>query len=218
MTENSNLHMSKEAWEDENYTDLAMIENELNHYRPHIKGNHKPIIGKEDFVTWCKQNGKQFLLEEWDYEKNVSNPEDYFPKSEKVVMWKCDKELHSYPAPICFRTRNNSACCYCSGKRVLIGFNDLKTWCEKNNKNNLIEEWDFERNENLPENYTRASHKKIVWICSICKNSYLASIADRTSKGSGCPYCAGRLPIIGKSDLRTWCERNDREDLIYDWN
>ena len=31
---NSNLHMS----EDEYYTDLAMIENELKHYRPHFRG------------------------------------------------------------------------------------------------------------------------------------------------------------------------------------
>lgn len=43
----------------------------------------KPIEGKEDLVTWCKQNNKQFLLEEWDYEKNLLNPEEYFPKSEK---------------------------------------------------------------------------------------------------------------------------------------
>lgn len=218
MAENNYLYMSKDAREDERYANFAMFENELNHYSPYFKGSHKPIIGKEDFVTWCKQNNKQFLLEEWDYEKNVSNPEDYFPKSEKVVMWKCNKETHSYPAPICFRTKYSSGCCYCSGKRVLIGFNDLKTWCEKNNQKNLIEEWDFEKNQNFPENYTRASHKKIMWICSICKNSYLASIADRTSKRSGCPYCAGRLPIIGKSDLRTWCERNDREDLVYDWD
>lgn len=178
----------------------------------------KPIQGKEDLVTWCKQNNKQFLLEEWDYEKNLLNPEEYFPKSEKEVMWKCNKESHSYPAPICFRTRNNCGCCYCSGKRVLEGFNDLKTWCIKNNRNDLIREWDYERNENAPENYIRTSHSRIVWKCSVCKKSYYAKISDRTSKGSGCPYCSGRLPVIGKSDLRTWCEENNREDLIFDWS
>ena len=36
----------------------------------------KPIQGKEDLVTWCKQNNKQFLLEEWDYERNPLNPEE----------------------------------------------------------------------------------------------------------------------------------------------
>ena len=38
MAGNSNLHMSKDAREDEYYTDLAMIENELKHYRPHFRG------------------------------------------------------------------------------------------------------------------------------------------------------------------------------------
>lgn len=178
----------------------------------------KPIIGKEDFVTWCKQNNKQYLLTEWDYEKNELNPEDYFPKSEKTVMWKCNKEPHSYPAPICFRTTSNTGCCYCSGQRVLQGFNDLKTWCEKNNKNDLIKEWSMEENEDIPENYTRASHKLVVWKCSKCGNSYPARIADRATKGSGCPYCYGRLPIVGKTDLLTWCIENDREDLIHDWS
>ena len=38
MAGNSNLHMSKDAREDEYYTDLVMIENELKHYRPHFRG------------------------------------------------------------------------------------------------------------------------------------------------------------------------------------
>lgn len=37
MAGNSNLKMSKDAKEDEYYTDLSMIENELKHYRPHFK-------------------------------------------------------------------------------------------------------------------------------------------------------------------------------------
>ena len=178
----------------------------------------KPIKGKEDLVTWCKQNNKDYLLTEWDYEKNELEPEDYFPKSEKTVMWKCIKESHSYPAPICFRTKSNTGCCYCTGKRVLYGFNDLKTWCEKNKRNDLILEWNKEENEDIIENYTRASHARVMWKCCKCGNSYSARIADRTIKSSGCPYCNGKFPIAGKTDLQTWCIKNDREDLINDWN
>lgn len=43
MAGNSNLHMSKDAKEDEYYTDLGMIENELRHYRTHFK----------DMVVFC---------------------------------------------------------------------------------------------------------------------------------------------------------------------
>ena len=88
----------------------------------------KPIQGKEDLVTWCKQNTKVEQLSEWDYDRNEFLPEDYYPKSEKTVFWKCEKEQHSYSAPICFRTTHDTKCCYCSGRRVLPGFNDLKSW------------------------------------------------------------------------------------------
>lgn len=178
----------------------------------------KPIIGKEDLVTWCKQNNKEYLLDEWDYEKNDLKPEEFFPKSEKIVMWKCKKEYHSYPAPIYFRTTQNTNCCYCTGKRVLVGFNDFRTWCEKNDRIDMLKEWSMEGNLERPEDCTKTAHKKIIWKCSKCGNNYPASIADRTTKSSGCPYCSGRLPILGKTDLLTWCQNNDREDLINDWN
>ena len=44
MAGNSNLHMSKDAREDEYYTDLAMIENELKHYRAHMKATFLNIL------------------------------------------------------------------------------------------------------------------------------------------------------------------------------
>ena len=178
----------------------------------------EPQSGKNNLVTWCRQQGKEYLLEEWDYEKNDLGPENYFPKSEKEVFWKCIKEPHSYPSPICFRTNYETGCCYCSGKRVLQGFNDFKTWCKKNSREELLEEWDYGINKTLPEEVTRTSHKKIFWKCKKCNNTYEARLADRTSKKSGCPYCSGRKPIEGKTDLETWCKRNQREDLLLDWN
>ena len=177
----------------------------------------KPIHGKEDLVTWCKQNNKIELLSEWDYDRNEFLPEDYYPKSEKTVFWKCEKEQHSYSAPICFRTIHDTKCCYCSGRRVLPGFNDLKSWCEKNGRVDLLKEWSVKKNEESPEDVTKTSHKRIEWECLKCKKTYSAYISDRVAKGSGCPYCAGRLPIVGKNDLMTWCRKNERDDLIKDW-
>jgi hypothetical protein len=45
---------------------------------------------------------------------------------------------------------------------------------------------------NLCENLTRASGKKVWWICSAKKHEYEARVDHRTLSGSGCPYCAGR--------------------------
>ena len=37
MAGNSNLHMSRGAREDEYYTELSLIEDELKHYKEHFK-------------------------------------------------------------------------------------------------------------------------------------------------------------------------------------
>ena len=39
MSNNSNLHRAKKARNDEFFTQLSDIENELKHYRDHFKGN-----------------------------------------------------------------------------------------------------------------------------------------------------------------------------------
>lgn len=43
--------------------------------------------------------------------------------------------------------------------KLVIGGNDLKTWCKKNNRENLLREWDYEKNEILPTEVTFGSGK-----------------------------------------------------------
>ncbi len=55
------------------------------------------------------------------------------------------------------------------------------------------------------------SHKKVSWKCpkGHCWNATVYSV----SRGSGCPYCSGRVPITGKNDLKTL-----RPDLAKEWS
>lgn len=56
---------------------------------------------------------------------------------------------------------------------------------------NLILEWDFEKNHPLkPENFTLGSSCKVWWKC-IKGHIYESAIRVRT-RGIGCPYCAGK--------------------------
>ena len=57
----------------------------------------------------------------------------------------------------------------------------------------------FGKIRNLPAK----SSVKVKWLCSRCGMEWTASIASRTRAGSGCPYCAGRRPIPGRTDLAT---------------
>ena len=67
----------------------------------------------------------------------------------------------------------------------------------------IAAEWDYDKNHPYrPEAIGHGSTKKVFWICPK-GHSYQARIDHRTIMHSGCPYCAGKLPIIGVNDLLT---------------
>lgn len=80
----------------------------------------------------------------------------------------------------------------------------------KNDYEKLSAEWS-PKNEKPFDAYTPGSHYKALWICS-AGHEWPAMIKSRF-EGNGCPYCSGRLPIKGKTDL----ESQD-PILSEDWN
>ncbi|MBQ4098956.1 MAG: hypothetical protein IJC87_02375 [Clostridia bacterium] len=136
------------------------------------------------------------LAQEWNYEKNGSlKPEHILANSRKKVWWKCSKG-HEWQAVIASRNTGRR-CPYCSGNKVLRGYNDLVTINPK-----LASEWNYEKNGNLkPEDFTTGSDKKVWWKCSK-GHEWQATISDR-NKGRGCPCCSGKKVLKGYNDLAT---------------
>lgn len=65
------------------------------------------------FKEWCIENGKMYLLDEWNYERNGSlKPEMFSAGSNKKVWWKC-KHGHEWKATIKHRT-NGRGCRMCN--------------------------------------------------------------------------------------------------------
>ena len=128
------------------------------------------------------------LLSEWDYEKNgYLNPNYVSDKSCKHVWWKCEKG-HSFSMTPAKRTTRNQNCPYCSG-RYATTQNNLSLKYP-----NISKEWNYERNLNeIPEDFTPTSGKKVWWKCSTCSHEYEMSISNRTHNGQGCPLCAESL-------------------------
>lgn len=158
---------------------------------PYCSGK-RAIPGETDFLT-CYPT----LAKEWDYEKNLDvNPGLIGPCSHKKVWWKCVKG-HSFQCVVSKRTKRKDGCPYCSGRYAIPGETDFAT-----KRPDLVEEWDYEKNELAPFNYTPCSSKKVYWRC---KNghSYQRKITERTSKGFGCPFCSGKWAIVGKTDFKT---------------
>lgn len=118
------------------------------------------------------------------------DPKELKVGSSKKVSWKCDSN-HSWLASPKSRAAG-TGCPYCSHNKLLSGFNDLKT------RNPALaseaKNWD-------PSKIISASGTKLEWQCQM-GHVWMASINNRL-KDSGCPYCYGRLPVVGTTDLLT---------------
>jgi hypothetical protein len=137
------------------------------------------------------------LCKEWDYEKNKEmRPDDVVANSGKYAWWKC-KRNHSWRAKIAER-RRGAKCPCCAGKVVVFGENDLQTL-----RPDIADDWDCGKNGGLtPAQVTVQSTQTVWWLCPKHKHNYKAIVYNRTN-GTGCPYCAGQLPIVGETDLAT---------------
>jgi len=124
------------------------------------------------------------IAKEWNYEKNGNmRPENITANSRSSVWWKCGKG-HEWQAVI-YSRNSGRGCPYCSGKKVLKGYNDLATINPK-----LASEWNYEKNVNLkPEDFMPNSNKIVWWKCGK-GHEWQAAIYSRNS-GRGCPYCSG---------------------------
>ena len=77
----------------------------------------------------------------------------------------------------------------------------------------IAKEWDYSKNDKLPEDYLPRSNKKVWWICPK-GHSYNSVINNRTSGGATCPYCANKRVLEGYNDLATWCRNNGKEEIM----
>jgi len=191
----------KKAWWfcDKGHSWEAMINNRYKGNGCPYCGRQKLLVGFNDLQT-CNPS----LAKEWNYEKNKFPPSQIISGSSQTVWWICNKR-HSWKATIHNRIAG-TGCPYCAGRKVFAGFNDLQT-CNPA----LAKEWDYEKNKLTPSQVTWGSSKPAWWICDK-GHSWEAPIASR-NRGSGCPYCSGRLLLIGFNDLQT-----RRPDLIKEWD
>lgn len=143
----------------------------------------KVIKGENDLETLYPG-----IAKEWHPTANGEvKPSDIAARSNKKYFWLCNKG-HKYDASADHRVRG-SGCPFCANKRILIGFNDLKSQYP-----DLLEEWDYENNDKQPEEFIFSSRKKARWICKICGNKWETYIDHRTGKKkTGCPECAKKM-------------------------
>lgn len=131
------------------------------------------------------------IAEQWHPTRNGAlTPDQVTPYSNRKVWWRCDLN-HDYLAAVSARTMYGSDCPYCSGRKVLPGFNDLAT-----KEPALAEQWHPTLNGALtPEMVTAGSCRKVWWKCDQ-GHTWRAVIHSRTgSKRCGCPICSGCVKL-----------------------
>ena len=143
----------------------------------------KVLPGENDLASFYPN-----IAKEWHSEKNGSlKPEAVSPSSNRKVWWRCPLG-HEYQSVVALRTQRGNGCPYCTGRKVLPGFNDLATVEPETAK-----QWHPTLNGPLtPEMVTAGSHRRVWWQCP---NGHVwkAVVFSRSGlRKSGCPVCAGK--------------------------
>lgn len=137
-------------------------------------------------------------MTEWNYARNDAlgyDPSMVGGNSSMAVWWRgaCG---HKWDMSVGQRLRGQG-CPYCSGRRVLAGFNDLAT-----THPDIAAQWDRESNELTPEQVSRGTHYNAAWVCPN-GHRYLMPVNKKVSRNSECPVCSGKKIVAGINDFAT---------------
>ncbi|MBR2681939.1 MAG: zinc-ribbon domain-containing protein [Atopobiaceae bacterium] len=156
------------------------------------RGHGCPICGQERSTAFHEtpSAGESLaelypkIADEWHPTKNGGlTAYDVKGKSSKRVWWlgKCG---HEWQSAISGRVNQDSGCAFCSGKKLLPGFNDLLTV-----RPDIAEEWHPTKNNGLLPSDVTAHNKKSVWWLGKCGHEWKAGVGNCVDQRSGCPIC-----------------------------
>lgn len=147
------------------------------------------------------------LLSEWDKDKNVIKPSELSEKSSVKVWFKCSKN-HEWESSPKRRSRGDGCpeCYKAIDKSKLVREQKLKkkgTNLEEEYPE-LVKEWDYSKNRELPSAYSSGSNEKVSWKCNF-GHFWKATIYNRTGNSSDCPYCkssTSKLEVFILTEMR----------------
>ena len=160
----------------------SMVANRVNGSNCPICLGRRILIGYNDLFTTHPEVA-QTLVD--------TDPTSISKGTKKSFKWTCSSG-HIYQAVVSNRIAGHG-CPYCSGNKVLAGFNDLAT---------TNPDLASELRSHDPRTISKGSHTRMKWECSkghVFENTPNA----RTSNGQNCQFCSGRQVLKGFNDLGT---------------
>lgn len=143
----------------------------------------KVLPGENDLKSYDPE-----LAGQWHPQKNGTlTPSAVSVTSNRKVWWLCERG-HEWQSAVSVRTGKRSGCPYCANRKVLAGFNDLKTVQPL-----VAAQWHPTKNGSLePYMVLPGSSKRVWWRCTD-GHEWRAVIYSRTgARKCGCPECGGK--------------------------
>jgi hypothetical protein len=113
------------------------------------------------FEQWCLNNNRQNVLYRWDYELNKCKPSEVSWGSTKKYYFKCPRGMHESE----LKNIKNFVNGY-EGSIYCNQCNSFKQWCIENNRQDVLDRWDYELNNCLPSEISYGTGKKYYFKCS----------------------------------------------------
>jgi len=181
------------------------------------------------FYDWSITNGRQDILDRWDYKLNIKNPKNILYTTSIKYWFKCDKDpehyselknIHNFTKGF----EGSMKCDQCNSfaKHLidLYGENALKLY------------WDYDKNINEkgeainPWKIARRSSDIVIYLKCQDKNYHESHplICANFNEKSECPYCGGHsnkvhildsLGTLFPEVLKIWSDKNEKSPYEY---
>ncbi len=166
---------------------LTLIGKSFNLLVGEIKRTSKDeLLIREFFITEKTKKSisitHPILAAQFHPSKNGALQPSEISRGERLKLWWICGKNHEWEANIRNRIRGSN-CPYCSGNKVLKGFNDLTT-----THSNLASEWNYQLNLLTPEEVSAGSDKKVWWICKN-QHTWPSKVSSRKQSYNKCPKC-----------------------------
>lgn len=142
---------------------------------------------RKSVYDWCVEHNRSDILSRWDYDMNSMDPHDISIHSKDNFYLKCPDGLHkSSRFQIATLPKHNSPleCKYCLS---------FEHWCITNERQDLLDRWDYDLNKTIPEETAKNSPQKYYFKCprGIHKSSAykLVNLTKYTYGAAQCKWC-----------------------------
>lgn len=171
---------------------------------------------KTTFYDWClleenREYGKRVLD---NFVKCVNLNDDFMKLttgSKKKIILHCDlcnTNFETYPKLLTQKVWHGCV----DGKVVVPGYNDLLTYCLKDEDKyrHVLEGWEEDLNGSMAL-YSPMSRKKVFFTCEKCGYTWQVVLANVVRGKAWCPVEKGFVALKGYNDFETYCKRLDKE-------